>query len=117
METYYFVLAFLELKNAGSRDIINVENKNILERVDIAKAELTSLDGKHGVSLSLTAQGAKKLQQYTKDHVGENLGVVIKDKLVSAPKINAPIVGPNLVLSGMSKAEATGIVKQINEMK
>jgi preprotein translocase subunit SecD len=65
-----------------------------LSNSDIARAyvEWTS-EGKPGVELILTEEGALKLARLTKSHIGENVAIMINGKVSSAPKIMAEITG------------------------
>jgi len=62
--------------------------------------------GKPGVSFSLTAEGAKIFADYTTNHTGQYLGIVLDKSVISAPVVNQPITDGNGIISGNFTVES-----------
>ena len=74
----------------------------------IIKDAFASRDQQTGafvVAFELTDEGAVLFGDYTTAHVGERLGIVLDNRLISAPTINEPIVGGNASIRGNFTAE------------
>ncbi|EKE09226.1 MAG: hypothetical protein ACD_16C00205G0022 [uncultured bacterium] len=52
------------------------------------------------VNLKFDSLGAKKFGDATKNNVGKPFAIVLDDKVLSAPRINVPILGGNAQISG-----------------
>lgn len=56
--------------------------------------------GRPVVSFRFNFQGGKKFGEVTRENVGRPLAIVLDDKVISAPRINEPILGGSGVISG-----------------
>lgn len=65
-----------------------------------AQVEIDSRTGARTVGFTLSAEGNKIFGDYTKDHVGDFLAIVLDGVVVSAPRINAHITGSGQITSG-----------------
>jgi hypothetical protein len=86
-----------------------------LSNTDIAEAWYDPSGGEHGVGLLLTEEGALKLAKITADHAGAHLALIVDGRVVSVPRIGAPITGGRAVIRGNlteeeARAVAAGIV-------
>jgi preprotein translocase subunit SecD len=61
---------------------------------------VTSQIGEFQVAFELTPNGAEIFKQYTTDHVGDSLAIVLDKRLISAPRINEPITDGQGVITG-----------------
>ncbi|MDA8229993.1 MAG: protein translocase subunit SecD [Magnetospirillum sp.] len=52
------------------------------------------------VSFKFNAAGGKRFGDTTKENVGRQLAIVLDDKVISAPRINEPILGGSGIISG-----------------
>jgi outer membrane protein assembly factor BamE (lipoprotein component of BamABCDE complex) len=70
------------------------------------------------ISISFTEAGAKALAVLTENAVGKRLAIIVDDKLVTAPNINEPILGGNIVItSNFDEKEARQLANQIMGQK
>ncbi|MBI3446443.1 MAG: protein translocase subunit SecD [Magnetospirillum sp.] len=60
----------------------------------------TYSDGRPVVSFRFNASGAKKFGDATRENAGKFLAIVLDDKVISAPRINEPILGGSGIISG-----------------
>ena len=72
----------------------------------------TSLAGEAALWLPLTPEGSRRLEAWSAAHTGEYLGLFLKGKLVSAPKIKSQI-GGGIPLRVASKSEGDLVLKEL----
>jgi hypothetical protein len=70
--------------------------------------------GEPVISLEFNIVAAKKWEQMTTDNVGRPIGIIINNRVISAPNVNGRISGGTASISGgYTKQDATYIVDQI----
>jgi preprotein translocase subunit SecD len=82
----------------------------------ITKAEPTpGQDGNHVVSIEFDSQGAKVWGEFTTEHVGRQVAILINGRVLSAPMIQSPILGGATQISGNFTAkEAAQLAAQLS---
>ncbi|MGW6934047.1 SecDF P1 head subdomain-containing protein [Lentzea sp. NPDC054927] len=82
----------------------------------ITKAEpMPSQDGGHVVSVEFDSQGAKVWSEFTTEHVGKQVAILINGRVLSAPMIQSPITGGATQISGRFTAkEAAQLAAQLS---
>ncbi len=65
-----------------------------------AGVEPDPMTGQMRITLRFDSKGADLFGEVTKNHVGEQLAIVLDGELYSAPNINEPILGGSAVISG-----------------
>jgi preprotein translocase subunit SecD len=63
-------------------------------------SKATYSDGRPVVSFRFNVQGGKKFGDLTKENTGKSLAIVLDEKVISAPRINEPILGGSGIISG-----------------
>ncbi|RAU22631.1 protein translocase subunit SecD [Paramagnetospirillum kuznetsovii] len=66
----------------------------------LVDSKATYADGRPVVGFRFNAAGAKKFGDTTRDASGKFLAIVLDDKVISAPRINEPILGGSGIISG-----------------
>jgi preprotein translocase subunit SecD len=66
----------------------------------LTDAQPTFQDGRPVVSFRFSAAGGKKFGDTTKEAVGKQLAIVLDDRVISAPRVNEPILGGSGIISG-----------------
>jgi len=66
----------------------------------LTDAKATYSDGRPVVSFRFNTTGAKKFGDATRDNAGRFLAIVLDEKVISAPRINEPILGGSGIISG-----------------
>lgn len=74
----------------------------------------TSVVGEAAIWLPLTPAGSRRLEAWSAQHDGEFLGIFLKGKLVSAPRIHGT-VGGGIPLRVTSKSEGDLVLKELRE--
>lgn len=84
---------------------VYLEKVSLMDESGIESAQAAS--GRYGweILIALTPKGSKQFTAITTDNVGKQIGIVLEGKFVSAPRINEPIQGPSLVISGSFKEQ------------
>ncbi|MGE4218580.1 MAG: protein translocase subunit SecD [Alphaproteobacteria bacterium] len=73
---------------------VRVGGENLID------AQATFQDNRPVVSFRFDTLGARKFGQTTKESVGQLLAIVLDNKVISAPRINEPILGGSGIISG-----------------
>jgi preprotein translocase subunit SecD len=82
-----------------------VENYVVRKRIEVGGDMLTDAqpsfnNGQPVVSFRFSVAGGKKFGETTRTNVGKMLAIVLDDKVISAPRVNEPILGGSGVISG-----------------
>ncbi len=86
-------------------------DQNVLESVSIS----TDYQGKPAIDCKFTSEGKKRFAEITSQNVGKRIAIIINGKLVTVPKIAAPITAGNLEITGhFNEQEAKGLAAKIN---
>jgi preprotein translocase subunit SecD len=81
-----------------------------LDSVSVTQSQL----GEYQVSFVLKSDQAKVFADFTRDHVGQYLAIVLDKKVISAPVIKTEISGGSGVISGsFTQAEANSLTIQL----
>ena len=83
----------------GGRTYI-VESRVMVSGENLEDAQATFQNGQPVVSIRFDGLGAKQFGRATSENVGKPFAIVLDDKVVSAPRINEPILGGAAVISG-----------------
>jgi hypothetical protein len=86
-------------------------NSIVLEAVEYSGGR-TSLAGEATIWLPLRPEASQRLEAWSAAHTGEYLGLFLKGRLVSAPKINSQI-GGGIPLRVESKSEGDLVLKEL----
>jgi hypothetical protein len=87
-----------------------------LRDVDLAGAEFaggrTSLAGEATIWLPLTAEGRRRLEEWSSRNAGDRLGIFLDGRLVAAPQVKAAI-GGGIPLAVASKHEGDAVLARL----
>jgi preprotein translocase subunit SecD len=71
----------------------------------ITSAEVIDWETQPKVMVELNDEGRKIFAAFTEENVGKNAAILVDKKLISAPKINAPITEGKLIIVGLFSHE------------
>ncbi|MDF2367306.1 protein translocase subunit SecD [Sneathiella sp.] len=77
-----------------------IKNRVMVSGENLEDAQATFQQGQPVVSIRFDGLGAKQFGQATTENVGKPFAIVLDNKVVSAPRINEPILGGSAVISG-----------------
>lgn len=91
-----------------------VDDSVFLNNNDITATEIIDWETQPKVVVELNNEGREKFAAFTEQYVGKNAAIIVDSKLVSAPRINAPIAGGKLIIVGLfDHEEANKIAERI----
>lgn len=97
----------------GQQPVTYLVNKQTLltgENLVDAQVGFNPKDNSPEVKIRFDAIGAKKFADITKNNIGHLLAIVLDNQVISAPRLNVPIVDGNAVISGdFSVEEASNL--------
>ena len=84
----------------------------------VGEAEVQRLrDGSHGVALRLTGADRAAFADLTRVQQGKQLVVVVDDRVVTAPWLDGPITGGEVVITGrFTRTDAERLVRELTGM-
>jgi preprotein translocase subunit SecD len=86
----------------------------ILDGAAVIEASASEASGQWLVQITLNDTGKTALAQFTRDHIGKALAIVVDGLVISAPIINAEISGGQAVIAGnFTEQEAHDLAAQI----
>ena len=82
---------------------------------DLTEAHVAAdTTGKPAVSFTLTSEGAVIFREYTTNHTGQYLGIVLDKRVISAPVVNQPITdGSGIIQGSFTQEEANQLAVQL----
>lgn len=93
-----------------------VQRRAIITGTQLTKASQTyDQNNEPNVAISFNSEGARRFAQVTRDNVGKPFAIVLDDVVLSAPRINEPILGGSASISGsftVQSAQALAISLQ-----
>jgi preprotein translocase subunit SecD len=79
-----------------------------------AAAQQNTSTGQYYISFDLTTEQSDFFSQYTKDHIGQYLGIVLDKKVISSPVIQGQISGGSGVIQGsFTRDQANNLAIQL----
>jgi acid phosphatase (class A) len=104
--------------HAAPKIELRLKHVAVIQTRDIAKADVTHEGDRWGVHVQLKPKAAKRFAAVTKANRGKALEVVIDGITVSAPLIQAEIVGGNIQLTdSFTEAEAKNLVSRFTNTR
>jgi preprotein translocase subunit SecD len=73
---------------------------------DITGATASQADGEWTLNFTVTDDAAKRVHEFSKQHVGRNLALVVDGKVHGTPRIAGAIVGNRYRIEGFNRADA-----------
>jgi hypothetical protein len=109
-------LGLREAVVAGTERKIYLHSEPVVSNSDIVQAQVVEGGGgstTFGVSITFSAEGARKMLRATQSHIGRPLAILVDGEVVAAPVVRSPITTSALVSGSYARAEAERIVRGI----
>lgn len=85
-----------------------------LKQVDDIHVERATSGGGYAISLSLTPADGKALKRLTRVSAGHPFALTVRNQVVAAPRVDAPITKGRILISGnLSRQDADSIVSRL----
>ena len=73
---------------------------------DITDATASQTEGEWVLNFTVTDDAAKRVHEFSKQHVGRNLALLVDGKVYGTPRIAAAIIGNRFRIGGLNRADA-----------
>ena len=81
---------------------------------DITGATASQADGEWTLNFTVTDDAAKRVHDFTQQHVGRNLALVVDGKVRDTPRIASAIIGNRYRISGLNRTDAERMATAIS---
>ena len=81
---------------------------------DITSASASQTDDQWAVNFTVTDDAAKRVHDFTQQHVGRNLALVVDGKAHGTPRIASAVVGNSYRIDGLNRADAERLATAIS---
>jgi preprotein translocase subunit SecD len=81
---------------------------------DITSATASLAEGEWGLNFTVTDDAAKRVHDFTDQHVGSNLALVVEGKVHGTPRIAAAVSGNRYRIGGFNRADAERMATAIS---
>ncbi len=124
-ETAQLTFAIVEEAEHGEEGAVEFEYEGghadykivekFMDGANVAKAEAGYLQGEYIVSLDFDDKGTKIFGETTSEHVGDQIGIMMDDTLVSVATVNSAITeGSGYISGNFTAAETRDLAAKIN---
>jgi len=104
-----------EMAIAPSGKLFYLHDEVLLDRTDVDSAFVIRQSGRPAIELILTPMGARQFGELTENNVGKRCAMVLNGRLLSAPRIVAPIhVGRAIIAGDFTQKEARRIARGLS---
>lgn len=105
---HWLVLACLGCGTAGARQAqcpaiemrSAVDSTPLITTSDITGARAARSGDQWGLELDVTDEASKRVQQFSKTHVGQTISMVVDGKVRGTPRIIGPLSGKGIKVDG-----------------
>jgi preprotein translocase subunit SecD len=125
MRTHFlwFIVAFLGCSNATPRraacpaiEITSIaDSTRLITTSDIVDARPSQTDGRWVLNIDVTDDAAKRIQDFSKTHVGQTIALVDDGKTTGTPRITGPLTGKGIQIDAGDKAGAESMAAAIKD--
>ena len=81
---------------------------------DITGATASQTEDQWGINFTVTDEAAKRVHEFSKQHVGRHLALVVDGKVHGTPRIAAAIVGNSYRIDGFNRSDAERLAAAIS---
>ncbi len=96
----YPAVGSMVLEDSNGKGYYNVDKRVLVAGDDLEDAQPTFQNNQQAVSFRFNTSGARNFAKATQENSGKNLAIVLDNKVISAPRINEPILGGSGVITG-----------------
>ncbi|HEV7219951.1 MAG TPA: hypothetical protein VGN39_13845 [Terriglobales bacterium] len=94
--------------------LVSLNGKPLLTISDFTNATVSRTEGQIVLDVSVTTDGAKRMQTFTASNVGKRIAFVVNGRAIKIARIRDPITGTNFMLSPFVGDEAEKLADSIN---
>jgi preprotein translocase subunit SecD len=94
--------------------VIVMSRTPLVATSDITGASASKINYQWVLNLTVTDDAAKRVHEFSKQHVGTNLALVVDGKVYGTPRIAGAVVGNRYRIDGFSQADAERLATAIS---
>jgi preprotein translocase subunit SecD len=94
--------------------LVSLTDKPLLTIGDFTDANVSLTEGQIVLNVSVTSNGAKRIQTFTANNVGKQIAFLVNGRLLKMARILDPITGKSFMLSPFVRDEAQTLADSIN---
>ncbi|GAA0551975.1 preprotein translocase subunit SecD [Rhizomicrobium palustre] len=95
--------------------LLHLDAAPLLTSADFTGANVSPTEGQIVLNINLDRDGAQRIQQFSKSHVGATLAFIADGEVLNAARILDPITFDGFLVGPLEQAKADGLAKQINQ--
>lgn len=104
-----------DARGGGSSGYMIVRKDSVITGKDLKKARpSTDSNGLPAVSFYLKSDGAELFERATREHIGDNLAIVLDDEVHSYPQINDTIRDEGIITGSFTQQEANDLALKLS---
>ena len=92
---------------------ILISRTSLVATADITGATASQTEGQWVLNFTVTDDAAKRVHEFSQQHVGRNLALVVDGKVHGTPRIAAAIIGNRYQIGGFNRADAERLATAI----
>ncbi len=85
-----------------------IENQVLLNPVDITSASIEPFNYIH---ITLTPDAANRLELLTQNSIEKQMNIIINGELISSPIIRSGVLGPDMLIAGLTEKQAKSFIE------
>lgn len=93
---------------------ILISRTPVVAASDITAATASQSGGQWGVDFTVTDNAAKRVHEFSRQHVGSNVALVVDGKVHGTPRVAGAIAGNKYRIDGFSRADAEQLAMAIS---
>ena len=100
-------LLYLPVDELEAGDCMGVQSRAVLgeEQIEDARRDFSEI-GEVLIVVRFNAEGSERFARVTQANVGRRFAIVVDDRVISAPRINEPILGGTAAIAGTFTVES-----------
>ncbi len=98
-------------------ELISLTEKPLLTIDDFTDANVSVTEGQIVLNVSMSNESARRVHEFTADHVGTRIAFLVNGRVINMPKILDPITGKGFLIGPFSRDEARKLADSINQKK
>ena len=100
--------------SSGDGRLVSLTKTPLLTIGDFTNANVSLTEGQIVLDVSMTTDGAKRIQTFSTNNVGKQIAFVVNGRLLKMARILDPITGKGLMFSPFVREEAERLADSIN---
>lgn len=93
---------------------IHLDRTPIVSNADITRADVSQTGDQWALEVNVTDAAAKRIEQFSSQHVGRTIALLVDGKVRGTPRIMGPIKVKKFQITGFERAEAERLQAELS---